>query len=225
MAVNIYLLTPQIFCSRIFLVFLCGTVLSRDYYTRDTLTVAKELIGCKLVLLHKPISVLKSPFITLEASDIKASGTIVETEAYLGINDKACHSYKAKPQGRTNIMYGEGGYAYVYLVYGMYNCFNAVTEKKGVPEAVLIRALEGENPKDKRFSGPGKLCRETGITREDYGADLCAQTPSKIIIIKPTDYKNPQITAAKRIGINYSEEAADYLYRFYNINSFAVSKK
>jgi DNA-3-methyladenine glycosylase len=206
-------------------VFLKGKLLNREFFTEPTLKVAKELLGCVLVVLNEPLCATDKGKVALNEEEIKACGIIVETEAYLGLSDKACHSYKANPKGRTNVMYGPGGYAYIYLVYGMYNCFNVVTEKEGVPEAVLIRALQSlKSGEERRFSGPGKLCREAGITREYYGADLCAQSPSRIIIVKPDDYRQPEIAAAKRIGVDYSEEAADYLYRFYDKNSPSVSK-
>jgi DNA-3-methyladenine glycosylase len=206
-----------------------GALLSRDFYLRDTLTVAKELIGCRLCALNRYVG--KGEFgggnVLLKPEDVCASGIIVETEGYLGFSDKACHSYKAKKDGRVNVMYGAGGFAYIYLVYGMHLCFNAVTREEGAPEAVLVRALRPESAGEyiRKFSGPGKLCKGMGIKREDYGADLCAESKTRLIITKPVGYKPPQITAAKRIGVDYSEEAADYLYRFYDADSKSVSKR
>ncbi|MDD4002863.1 MAG: DNA-3-methyladenine glycosylase [Clostridia bacterium] len=206
-----------------------GKLLEREFYLRDTLTVAKELLGCRLTVLNSKVS-LKSfsgNEVCLNFQDIYACGIICETEGYLGLSDKACHSYKANKNGRTNIMYGKGGFAYIYLVYGLHNCFNVVTQGEGIPEAVLIRALQPEDGQTdiRKFSGPGKLCKSAGITRADYGADLCAESETKIIITKPENYFSPQITAAKRIGVDYSGEAADYLYRFYITDSKSVSKK
>ena len=102
--------------------------LNREFYLRDAVTVAKELIG--KIIVHK-------------TNDGVTSGRIVETEAYCGPYDKAAHSYNNKGSlGRTSVQYKEGGYAYVYLIYGMYNCFNVVADVKGSPQCVLIRALE-----------------------------------------------------------------------------------
>ncbi|MGZ3690166.1 MAG: DNA-3-methyladenine glycosylase, partial [Pseudobdellovibrio sp.] len=97
------------------------------FYLRDTKTVATELLGKKLVRIYK---------------GRRISGIITEVEAYLGTRDKACHTYGGKRTPRTEMMYAEGGHAYIYFIYGMYYCFNVVTEKKDKPEAVLIRALE-----------------------------------------------------------------------------------
>ena len=175
--------------------------LTRDFYLRDTLAVAKELIGCKLAVLHNPEKPL--------------TGTIIETEAYLGKADKACHSYKASPFGRTNIMYGKGGYAYVYLIYGMYYCLNAVTRETGEPEAVLIRGILPDNASEKSANGPGKLTRFLAIDKSFYGMDLTRENPSKIFIAEATD-NNVQIRQTTRIGVDYAQEAADFEYRFYD---------
>lgn len=205
-----------------------GRLLTRDFFLRDTLSVARDLLGICLAVLNEPVSAgdFEGGRVELDRERCASSGKIVECEAYLGFSDKACHSYKANPKGRTNVMYGLGGHAYIYLIYGMYNCINAVTRGEGEPEAVLIRALEPVwNDGKRRYSGPGKLCRESGITRADYGCDLCAEKPSRIIMLMPDDYKKPEITAAKRIGVDYSGEAKDFLYRFYDKNSPSVSKK
>lgn len=100
--------------------------LPREFYMGDTLEISRALIG-RLLVRSGPDGV--------------AAGRIVETEAYLGAMDAAAHSYKRSPSGRTNIQYGPGGYAYVYLIYGMYCCMNVVTGEEGRPECVLIRAL------------------------------------------------------------------------------------
>lgn len=182
--------------------------LDREFYTRDTLTVAKELLG-KILVHETPQGTVK--------------GKIIEVEAYLGKNDAAAHSYKAKPFGRTNVMYLEGGYAYVYFIYGMYYCFNVVTNLKDIPEAVLVRAvwpLEGielmqqrrktDNIK-KLCSGPGKLCLAFNIDKSCYGLDLCGDT---LYIEDAKISENEEIISTKRINIDYAGEAANYPYRF-----------
>lgn len=205
-----------------------GKLLTRDFFLRDTLIVASDLLGVCLIVLHEQVLAGDFPggAVELERERCAGAGRIVECEAYIGFSDKACHSYKANPKGRTNVMYGPGGHAYIYMIYGLYNCINAVTREEGVPEAVLIRALEPLWDEDKRkYSGPGKLCREAGITRADYGCDLCAEKPSRIIMVRPENFVSPEIVAAKRIGVDYSEEAKDFLYRFYDKNSPSVSKR
>lgn len=140
-----------------------------SFYRRNTLSVAKDLLG-KILVTNTPDGIVKA--------------RIVETEAYLGLSDKACHSYNKKPFGRVNVMFEDGGFSYVYLIYGMYYCFNVVTEGEGSPEAVLIRAaepvfniplMEARRKTDKpKFlcNGPGKLCQALGITKEFYGTPL-----------------------------------------------------
>ena len=116
--------------------------LDRKFFNRNTVLVAKELLGKFLVRrIGKKI--------------IKAR--IIETEAYCGTKDLACHASKGLTE-RTKVMFGPAGFSYVYMIYGMYHCLNIVTEKEGNPSAVLIRALDCEN-----CDGPGKLCRELKI--------------------------------------------------------------
>jgi len=182
---------------------------------RDAVSVAKDLLGKKLVHLNG-----------ME----ETSGLIVETEAYAGKDDAACHSYKRSGPGqrghRTDVMFGPGGYAYVYLIYGMYNCFNVVVNSPGEPEAVLIRALEPRegisfmggrrNTQDvkKLCSGPGKLCIALGITRAHYGVDLCAAGPNSIFITDEEPVPESRILATLRINVDYAGEAALLPYRF-----------
>lgn len=179
--------------------------LPREFYLRDGLTVARELIGKKLVTnLRGGLT----------------SGIIVETEAYMGAIDAAAHSYKGKTE-RTKIFYGAGGFVYVYLIYGVHICTNVVANVADVPEAVLIRALEPvdgvELMKRRRgvknlrglCSGPGKLSKALGVTKDFYGADLCGEE----IYIEPTDFR-ADVTATKRINVDYAGVAADYLWRF-----------
>jgi DNA-3-methyladenine glycosylase len=157
---------------------------------------------------------------------VAAGGLIVETEAYAGREDAACHAYGRKgPSGkhRTDVMFGPGGYAYVYLIYGMYNCFNVVANVEGEPEAVLVRALEpreGISLMEKRrkvqavkklCDGPGKLCVSLGITRECNGADLCGDV---LFITEGESIPEERILATPRIHIDYAGEAARLPYRF-----------
>ncbi len=177
----------------------------REFYLRNGLEVAKDLIGKKLV--HNSPEGL-------------TSGIIVETEAYMGAIDAAAHSYKGLTE-RTKIQYGVGGYAYVYLIYGMYACFNVVANIEEIPECVLIRALQPidgiELMKIRRkknnlrdlCSGPGKLTQAMGITKNHYGKDLCDDE----IFIEEKIF-NPTITATKRINVDYAGDAANYLWRF-----------
>ena len=172
--------------------------------------LARKLLGCLLV--HR-------------TPDGVAGGMIVEAEAYVGAIDKACHAYRNR-SGRTEIMYHDGGYAYVYLIYGMHYCFNVVTGSQGEGNAVLIRALEpvtGIGLMRKRrktdvlrnlCSGPGKLCQAMGITKKEYGMDLCA-ADSPLRLIRYRHIPDAQIVAMPRINVAYAEEAASWPWRFY----------
>ena len=175
------------------------------------MTLAKKLIGCRLV--H-------------ESPEGATSGIIVETEAYAGRSDAACHSYKRRgpfKDMRTNVMFGPGGHAYVYLIYGMYNCFNVIANRENEPEGVLIRALEplggiklmkrrrGTDDLKKLCSGPGKLCIAMGITREHYGRNLC-DGELRIEAGEPID--ESRLLATPRINVDYAGEDALLPYRF-----------
>ena len=179
--------------------------LPREFYLRDGLTVARELVGKKLVT---------------RLPEGTTGGIIVETEAYMGAIDAAAHSYRGKTE-RTKIFFGAGGFVYVYLIYGMYLCTNVVANVTGVPEAVLIRALEptdgvelmkrrrGKNNLRGLCSGPGKLSQALGVTKNFYGADLCGEE----IFIETTDFQ-AQVAVTKRINVDYAGAAADYPWRF-----------
>ena len=188
--------------------------LTREFFNRDTKLVAKELLGKYLVRQsNKGIIV----------------GKIIEVEAYLGINDKACHSYDSKMTERTKVMYEEPGTLYVYFVYGMYYCLNVITEPKGIPCAVLIRQLfpidgielmkKNRNIKiGKNFKnlcdGPGKLCMAMNITKEKLdGSDSC-KIDAKLYFTEGEEVKDKEIILNKRIGIDYAEEDKDRLLRF-----------
>lgn len=201
--------------------------LTREFYNRSSLIVAKELLGTYLVN---------------NIQEMKFTGRIVEVEAYMGAEDKAAHSYNNRLTERTKIMYGDAGYAYVYFIYGMHFCMNVVVEAKGKPQAVLIRALEpvssmGDMAK-RRYSktleelkrseligltnGPGKLCKAMGISKDHNGEDLCGD---RLYISKGENQDTFNIVSTKRINIGYAEEAKDYLWRFYIENNPYISKK
>ena len=154
--------------------------LSREFFTRDVLDVAPDLLGKILVRKFDDGSVQKY--------------IITEVEAYRGEEDLACHASKGRSK-RTEIMYHEGGYLYVYLIYGMYWMLNIVTSKKENPQAVLIRGIE-------KFDGPGKLTKKLIIEKSFYGEDLIS---SKRIWIEPEQYFiDKKFKTTSRIGIDYS---------------------
>lgn len=146
-------------------------ILSREFYNRPTLTVARELLGAVLVRVE---------------NGVRVAGKITETEAYLGESDLACHA-RAGITPRTQIMYGEPGRVYVYFNYGMHWMLNAVTETEGFPAAVLIRAIQpiegiaiiasrrGKQPRAKWTDGPAKLAQALNIDKSFNGVDLCSQ--------------------------------------------------
>ena len=188
--------------------------LSKNFFARDTGTVAKALLGKYLVRKTKLGNIV---------------GKIIEVEAYLGTSDKACHAYGNKKTEKTKIMYEEPGTWYVYYIYGMYFCLNVITEKKGVPCAVFIRALYpidgidimkkyrtvklGKNYKN-LLDGPSKLCKAFNITKEKFnGKDSCADD-SKLYLAEGNIVNPSDIISATRIGIDYAEEDKDRLLRF-----------
>lgn len=191
--------------------------LKRHFFERDTLIVAKELLGKTLVRVT-------------EEGAVRAR--IVETEAYLGEIDDAAHTYKGKSE-RTRAAYGEKGAAYIYLIYGMYCCFNITTGEPNKPEMVLIRALEpleGETlMKARRLkakkdidlcNGPGKLCRALLIDRALYGEDLCE---SERFYIEDGETPN-RVAAGARKNIDYAVNCKDKPWRFYIEDNKYVSK-
>lgn len=230
--------------------------LKRDFFARDGITVAKELLG--KILVHET-----------KAGTVR--GIITEVESYMGENDKGSHTYGGKRTERTEPMYHTGGTSYVYLIYGMYSCMNIAAMTEGIPQAVLLRSVipadeesaermmqlrreAAERRKRKReiaeaerameteetaevgkaaetghkpeaaknvpaslrkhlADGPGKLCIAMGITRADNDVDMTES--DTFFVTEGIDVKAAEIHAAKRIGIDYAEEAADYLWRFY----------
>ena len=190
------------------------------FYQRPTTQVAMDLLGKRLVRVLPDGSLL--------------SGLIVETEAYLGIRDRACHTFDNKRTPRTEPMYLEGAHAYIYLIYGMYHCFNVVTEKKDVPEAVLIRALEPDQGIEKMkkirkteliknlCSGPGKLCRALKIDRT-LNAHLLLKAPLFIEDVWES-VKPSQIVKCPRVWVDYAGAHARWKLRFYIRGNEFVSK-
>ena len=144
---------------------------------------------------------------------------IVETEAYTS-NDPACHAARGKTK-RNEVMFGPGGYSYVYFIYGMYHCLNFVTEKNNTPGAVLIRAVEIVECEPKTANGPGKLCRYFMIDKNYNNIDICEEN-SALIVAKNNTQKNKFSTVqTKRIGIS---QACDYPWRWYIKGNESVSR-
>ncbi|GIW66002.1 MAG: putative 3-methyladenine DNA glycosylase [Candidatus Parcubacteria bacterium] len=223
--------------------------LRRNFFTRPTLRVAKDLLGQLIIRKYNNKLII---------------GKIVETEAYIGPNDKASHAYTKKEQrinekikilnnnwnrikkwvdnkdkffkkiittkkckitSRNLAEYLSGGHIYIYLIYGNYYQFNITTFKEGYPECVLIRALEPINYKKKwiKPNGPGKLCEFLKLDKSFWGVDLC--TSKDIFLVSGEKNKKIDIIKTKRIGIDYAEEYKEKLWRFYIKNNNYVSKK
>jgi len=198
-------------------------VLKRGFYRRDPITVAKALLGKTLV--HE----------TLEGT---TSGIIVETEAYLGPEDKASHAFGNLRTKRTEIQFGPKGHAYVYLIYGLHCCFNVISGAvSGKPEAVFIRALrplEGIELMTKRrpaaggkltalTNGPGRLCVALNITKKLNGVDLTV--PPFFIRDDCVEVNQNGIVQTPRIGVDYADEWKNMPWRFYVKDSPYVSRK
>lgn len=187
--------------------------LNRKFYDRPTLQVAKDLLG-KYLVVQKDGHFL--------------SGKIVETEAYIGFKDPASHAYRGLTP-RNKVMFGDPGYAYVYLTYGMHHCLNLVTEKKGYPAAVLIRALQpaegievmrqrrGCQSGKELTNGPAKLCQALGVDRNLNGTDLCLDT----IYVEDRGEVVGKIATSSRIGVNEEKKKK---WRFFIENNEFISK-
>lgn len=201
--------------------------LSQEFYLRDTLTVARELPGKYLVRV-------------LDGAPLVCR--ITETEAYVAAIDKACHAYQYRRTPRTETMFAPGGTAYIYLIYGMYSCLNLVTEPEGEPCAVLIRGGEARGneaiisqnrysrkpseltayQKKNFLNGPGKLCKGLALTTRQNGLSALGEelyvTDSLADVGLPPwpgDDAPLNVKTGKRIGIDYAQECADFLWRFY----------
>ena len=212
-------------------------IINKNFYERSTVKVAEELLG--KILIH-------------EISNELVACKIVETEAYLGAFDKAAHAYKYRKTNRVMPMYEPGGTIYVYSIYGKYVCLNAITETKGNPQGVLIRAVEPiigldtialnrfgrkYNELNKReilnlTSGPSKLCIAMDISKNlnnknFFGGELYISEIDNDLRKKFEIKEEPEgeIIRSKRIGVDYAEEAKDYLFRYYYKENPYVSVK
>ncbi len=193
--------------------------LGKDFYLRnDVLQVARDLLGKVLVT---------------KFNGEYTAGRIVETEAYAGIIDKASHAYGYRRTNRTEVMFGEGAVAYVYLCYGINHLFNVVCNAKDKPDAVLIRGiepLEGTPVMLQRFSkekldtsvgrGPGNVSKALGITTKHSGLSLL----SKELYLADDSFTSFETVVSKRIGVDYAEEHAAWLYRFFMKGNQHVTK-
>jgi DNA-3-methyladenine glycosylase len=179
--------------------------LPRRFYDRDTILVARELLGKYLV--HR-------------SRDIERIGRIVEVEAYLGPHDLAAHSARGRT-ARTEVMFGPPGHAYVYLIYGMHCCMNVVTREEGHASAVLLRAVEPVQNIEGRTSGPGLLCRAMEIDRRLNTHDLLSDD---FYIASPGNEEPLSIVRRPRIGVDYAGHWAKRLLRFYVKGSPFVSR-
>lgn len=180
--------------------------LPRKFYSRDTLIVAREILGKMLV--HQ-----------IEGE--KRIGRIVEVEAYLGPNDLAAHTSKGRT-ARTEAMFGPPGHVYVYLVYGMHHCMNVVTEPVDTGTAVLLRALEPVENLSDNTNGPGRLCKAMGINLTHYGHDLLS---NDLYVAQAADQPPFSIMERPRVGVDYAGEWAAKPLRFYIEGNRFVSKK
>jgi len=190
--------------------------LSRSFYQQPTVEVARQLLGKYLVRKHP---------------DGTTVGRIVESEAYIGPEDKACHASRGRTP-RTEIMFGRAGHAYIYLIYGFHYMLNIVTEKEDFPSAVLIRAVEplrgielmqarrGLDKVTNLTSGPGKLCAAFAIDRTLNGDDMCG----KILYIEDRGEPYPKIVATPRIGVDYAGKWKHKPWRFLIKGNQFVSK-
>ena len=188
----------------------------RSFYEQSTVAVARQLLGKYLVRKHP---------------DGKTAGRIVETEAYVGPEDKACHASRGRT-ARTEVMFGPPGHAYVYFIYGVYYCLNLVTEAAGHPSAVLIRALEPlegvglmqarRRAEERRnlTSGPGKLCQAFAVDRSLNGANVCGD----VLYLEDRAEPAPRILARPRVGVDYAGKWKNKPWRFLIRGSEFVSR-
>lgn len=179
----------------------------KKFYERPALDVARDLLGQILVKEHK---------------GMRVAARIVETEAYVGPEDLACHAAKGRT-ARTDVLFGPPGVAYVFLIYGMHHCFNAVVESEGVGAAVLVRGVEpiqGIAP-SVRTDGPGRVCKAMGITLADNRTLLTER--ESLWIEKASAVSARQVARGPRIGVEYAGAWAKKPYRFWVKGSLGVS--
>jgi DNA-3-methyladenine glycosylase len=196
-------------------------ILPREFYRQpDVVEIARQLLG-------------KVLFTSFDGQ--LTAGKIVETEAYDGRNDKACHAFLKRTK-RTEIMYGDGGYAYIYLCYGIHHLFNIVTNEKSLADAILVRAIEPiegletmmkrrgmDEPKTNLTAGPGMLSQAMGIKKDLSGSDL---VNGPIWIAEDKTHNSPvTIEADRRVGVNYAGEDALLPWRFYEKDNRWISRK
>ena len=190
--------------------------LPRLFYDQPTVQVAQRLLGAFLVHRHP---------------DGTTVGKIVETEAYVGPEDRASHAARGRTP-RSAVMFGPAGFAYVYLIYGLHHCLNVVTERQDYPAAVLIRAVEPiaglEMMRARRrtadvrrlTNGPGKVCQAFAIDRSLNGTDMCGET----LYIEERGKPPSGVVATTRVGVDYAGPWKDKPWRFYIANHAGVSK-
>jgi len=193
--------------------------LERRFFARDTLQVARDLLGRRLVRVME---------------GRRLAGRIVEVEAYVGEEDEASHASPGMTERNTS-MYGPPGHAYVYLIYGMHTCFNVVTGQTGFPAAVLVRALEpadgleamrerrGGRPDEQLTSGPGRLCEALGIDLRFDGVDLCAPEASLFLEVGDPVH-DERVANGPRINVRGDETAVNVPWRFYVEKNRYVSR-
>lgn len=194
--------------------------LPREFFDRDTLQVARDLLGQVLVR---------------RLNGERISGRIVEVEAYIGEDDLASHARFGRTE-RNAAMYGPPGCAYVYQIYGLHHCLNIVTEREGFPAAVLIRALEplegletmrarrGGLPDHLLTSGPARLCQAMGIDRALDKADLCA--PDAVLFVEDgAPIPDDEVMTSPRVGVRGDRRARTVPWRFYVRNHPCVSRR
>ncbi|WP_163868934.1 DNA-3-methyladenine glycosylase [Myxococcus eversor] len=185
------------------------TALPTSFYARPALVVARDLLGTLLVVV--------------DAAGQRRVGRIVETEAYIGEHDLACHAAKGLTP-RTEVMFGPPGRAYMYLIYGMHHCFNVVTDAPGVAAAVLVRAVEpveGLEAKE-RTDGPGKLCKALGLTLAHNRQEL--SSPG-LHLLPGVEVAEARVERGPRIGVDYAGAWAHEPFRLWVRDSQHVSKR